>query len=33
VSDLAQKGHFEKEKRILILHTGGIFPWNNEISG
>lgn len=27
VSDLAQKGHFKEGSRILIVHTGGIFPW------
>ena len=27
VSDLAGKGYFEEGSRILIVHTGGIFPW------
>ena len=25
--DLAKKGHFPDGSRILIVHTGGIFPW------
>ncbi len=28
VLDLAKKGHFQAGNRILVLHTGGIFPWN-----
>jgi len=28
VSDLARKGYFQEGSRILIVHTGGIFPWN-----
>lgn len=27
VSDLALKGHFPDGSRILIVHTGGLFPW------
>ena len=27
VSDLAQKGYFPEGSRILVLHTGGLFPW------
>lgn len=27
VSDLAQKGYFPERSRILIVHTGGLFPW------
>ncbi len=33
VSDLARKGHFGIRNRILILHTGGIFPWNTGLEG
>jgi len=28
VLDLAQKGHFQEKSRILLVHTGGVFPWN-----
>ena len=28
VSDLIQKGHFEDGNSILLVHTGGVFPWN-----
>jgi 1-aminocyclopropane-1-carboxylate deaminase len=28
VSDLIQKGHFEDGNKILLIHTGGVFPWN-----
>lgn len=28
VSDLARKGHFPRGSRLLLVHTGGIFPWN-----
>lgn len=28
VSDLAKKGHFPSGSKVLIIHTGGIFPWN-----
>lgn len=31
VLDLAKKGHFQEGNRILILHTGGIFPWNLQL--
>lgn len=27
VSDLAQKGYFPEGTRILLVHTGGLFPW------
>jgi 1-aminocyclopropane-1-carboxylate deaminase len=33
VSDLAQKEAFSPGSRILVVHTGGIFPWNLDISG
>ena len=33
VSDLAQKEAFSAGSRILVVHTGGIFPWNLGISG
>jgi len=29
VSDLAGKGAFSEDRNILLLHTGGIFPWNS----
>lgn len=29
VSDLAEKGVFLRGSKILILHTGGLFPWNS----
>jgi len=28
VLDLAQKGYFQEKSRILLVHTGGVFPWN-----
>lgn len=28
VSDLAEKGYFTPGSRILVVHTGGVFPWN-----
>ena len=28
VSGLAEKGYFQEGSRILLLHTGGVFPWN-----
>ncbi len=33
VSDLAGKGYFKEDSRILLIHTGGIFPWNSAILG
>ena len=33
VSDLAGKGYFKEESRILLIHTGGIFPWNSALLG
>jgi len=33
VSDLARKGYFHEGSRILLVHTGGIFPWNSALNG
>jgi 1-aminocyclopropane-1-carboxylate deaminase len=33
VSDLIEKGYFKEESKILVVHTGGIFPWNLELLG
>jgi 1-aminocyclopropane-1-carboxylate deaminase len=33
VSDLAGKGYFKEDSRILLVHTGGIFPWNSGLLG
>lgn len=33
VSDLAVKGYFKEDSRILLIHTGGIFPWNSALLG
>ena len=29
VSDLAEKGYFPFGSKLLMIHTGGIFPWNS----
>ena len=31
VLDLAQKGYFREGSRILLVHTGGLFPWNQAV--
>lgn len=28
VSDLADKGHFSRGSKLLVLHTGGLFQWS-----
>lgn len=32
VSDLAKKGHFREDSVVLLLHTGGVFPWNTTLN-
>jgi 1-aminocyclopropane-1-carboxylate deaminase len=29
VSDLARKGYFPPGSRLLLIHTGGVYPWNS----
>lgn len=29
VSDLAAKGYFKTGSRVLLIHTGGVYPWNS----
>lgn len=31
VSDLIRKNHFPKGSTVVLVHTGGVFPWNLDI--